>query len=95
MDWLSEWEPLPYMGIEQVGPGVDSGRLTAWLILALAAVVIAALWYHQRIFRHSFWCATSRRRGPRRDRLRGSDDSSRLCAARPAATSQMSSGGRS
>ena len=61
MDWLSEWEPLPYMGIEQVEPGVESGRLTAWLIFALAAVVIAALWDHQRIFRHSFWCATSRR----------------------------------
>ena len=61
MDWLSEWEPLPDIGIEQVDPGLDSGRLTAWLILALAAVVIAALWYRQRIFRRSFWCATSRR----------------------------------
>ncbi len=61
MDWLSEWDPLPYTVIEAADTGADSGRLTAWLIVALAAAIIAALWYRQRIFRHSFWCATSRR----------------------------------
>ena len=61
MDWLSEWEPGPYMGIEQVDPAVDAGRLTAWLVLLIATMVIAALWYRQRVFRHSFWCATAGR----------------------------------
>jgi hypothetical protein len=42
MDWLSEWEPGPYMSIEQVDPAVDAGRLTAWLVLVIAAGVIAA-----------------------------------------------------
>src|SRR4030095_15066538 len=54
MDWLSEWEPGPYMSIEQVDPPADAGRLTAWLVLVIAAGVIAALWYRQRVFRHSF-----------------------------------------
>ena len=61
MDWLSEWEPGPYMGIEQVDSAADAGRLTAWLVLVIAAVVIAALWYRQRVFGHSFWCASAGR----------------------------------
>jgi hypothetical protein len=61
MDWLSEWEPGPFMGIEQVDPAVDAGRLTAWLVLVIAALAIAALWYRQRMFRRSFWCATAGR----------------------------------
>src|SRR5262249_16073172 len=61
MDWLSEWDPGSYMAIEQTDPGVDSGRLIAWLILALAAVIIGAFWHRQRISRHSFWCAIGRR----------------------------------
>src|SRR5262245_6805512 len=61
MDWLSEWEPGAYMGIEPVDPSVDAGRLTAWLVLLIAAVAIAALWYRQRVFRHSFWCETAAR----------------------------------
>ena len=69
MDWLSEWDPGSSMGIEQTDPGVDSGRLTAWLILALAAVIIGALWHRQRISRHSFWCATGRREVEVRVRL--------------------------
>jgi len=69
MDWLSEWDPLPYMGIEPTDPGFDSGRLTAWLILALAAVIIGVLWHRQRISRHSFWCPTSRREVEVRVRL--------------------------
>ena len=69
MDWLSEWDPVSYIGIEQSDPSVDSGRLTAWLILALAAVAIAVLWYRRRTFRRSFWCATSRREVEVRMRL--------------------------
>ena len=61
MDWLSEWEPGPYMGIEHVDPAVDAGGLTAWLVLLIAALVIAALWYRQRVFRRSFWCETAGR----------------------------------
>src|SRR5215831_15423164 len=60
MDWLSEWEPGSYMGIEQIDPAADAGRITAWLVLAIAAVAVAVLWYRQRVFRHAFWCATSR-----------------------------------
>ena len=59
MDWLSEWEPGSYMGIEQIDPAADAGRITALLVMAIAAVAVAVLWYRQRLFRHAFWCATS------------------------------------
>jgi hypothetical protein len=58
MDWFSTWDPVFYAEIDQVDPAVDTGRLTAWLILAVVALAVAALWYRQRVFRHSFWCAT-------------------------------------
>jgi hypothetical protein len=58
MDWLSELEPIPYTEVEQIDPTLDAGRLTAWLILAAVALIVAALWYRQRVFRRSFWCAT-------------------------------------
>jgi len=61
MDWLSEWEPGSYRGIEQIDPAVDAGRLTAWLVLVIAVLAVAALWYRQRIFRRAFWCATTGR----------------------------------
>ena len=58
MDWLSEWEPIPYTEGEQIDPALDAGRLTAWLILAVVALIVAALWYRQRVYRRAFWCAT-------------------------------------
>ena len=61
MDWFSEWQPVPYAEIQQVDPAFDAGRLTAWLILAVVALAVAALWYRQRLFRYSFWCATVER----------------------------------
>ena len=58
MDWFSESDPGPYIEIEPVDAAVDTGRLTAWLILTVVALIVAALWYRQRVSRHSFWCAT-------------------------------------
>lgn len=62
MDWFSVWEPLPYpvpyMEIEPVDPSPAGGLLTAWLVLAVIALVAAVMWYRQRVVRHSFWCAT-------------------------------------
>ena len=40
MDWLSEWEPVPYTEVEQIDPALDAGRLTAWLILAVVALIV-------------------------------------------------------
>jgi len=61
MDWLSEWQPGSFMEMEHVDPAMDAGRLTAWLVLIVAAVALAVLWYRQRVFRRSFWCATAGR----------------------------------
>ena len=59
MDWFSAWDPGPYIEIEPaVDAAVDPGRLTAWLIVTVVALIVAALWYRQRVSRHSFWCAT-------------------------------------
>lgn len=58
MDWFSAWDPGPYIEIEPVDPGVDTGRLTAWLILTVVALIVAVLWYRQRVWRHALWCAT-------------------------------------
>lgn len=61
MDWFSVWDPAPYIDIEPLDADVDTGRLTAWLILTVVALIVAALWYRQRVSRHSFWCATAGR----------------------------------
>ena len=58
MDWFSAWDPGSYIEIEAVDADVDTGRLTAWLILTVVALIVATLWYRQRVSRHSFWCAT-------------------------------------
>ena len=58
MDWFSTWDPEPYIEIETVDGAVDTARLTAWLIVTAVALIVAALWYRQRVSRHSFWCAT-------------------------------------
>ena len=59
MDWFSAWDPGPYIEIEPaVDAAVDPGRLTAWLIVTVVALIVAALWYRQRVSRHSFCCAT-------------------------------------
>src|SRR4029450_2701066 len=63
MDWFSTWDPVFYEEIDQVDPAVDTGRLTAWLILAVVALAVAALWYCQRVFRPSFWVAATCRDG--------------------------------
>lgn len=70
MDWLGEWEPIPYTEVEQVDPTLDAARLTAWLILAVVALTVVALWYRQRV-RRSFWCATVGRDVEVRFRLGG------------------------
>ncbi len=49
MDWFSEWDPGPYIQLEPVDPAVDTRRLTAWLILTVVALIVAALWYRQRV----------------------------------------------
>lgn len=56
MDWFSEWQPAPSLEIERVDS--YSGQVTAWLILIVVAAVVAALWYRQRSWHRSFWCAT-------------------------------------
>ena len=61
MDWFSVWAPGPYIESEPVDAAVDPGRLTAWLIVTVVALILAALWYRQRVSRHSFWCATAGR----------------------------------
>jgi hypothetical protein len=62
MDWFSAWDPGPYIEIEPVDAAVDaavdSGRLTAWLIVTTVVLVVAALWHRQRVSRHSFCCPT-------------------------------------
>jgi hypothetical protein len=61
MDWFSAWDPGPYIEIESVDAAVDAvdpGRLTVWLIVTAVALILAALWYRQRVSRHSFCCAT-------------------------------------
>jgi hypothetical protein len=69
MDWFSAWDPGPYIESEPVEAAVDAavdpGRLTAWLIVIVVALIVAALWYRQRVSRHSFCCADrrARRRG--------------------------------
>ena len=52
MDWFSEWDPGPYIQLEPVDPAVETARLTAWLILTVVALIVAALWYRQRVSRH-------------------------------------------
>ena len=59
MDWLSEWQPAPNLEIERVD--LTSGQLTAGIILIVVAAVVATLWYRQRSWRRSFWCATAGR----------------------------------
>jgi hypothetical protein len=61
MDWFTAWEPVGYVEIERVDPGMDSGMLTAWLILAVIALAALIAWYRQRVVRRSFWCATAGR----------------------------------
>jgi hypothetical protein len=58
MDWFSEWQPAANLEIERVDPTAYLGQLTAWVILIGVAVVVAALWYRQRSWRRSFWCAS-------------------------------------
>jgi len=58
MDWFSEWQPAANLEIERVDPTAYLGQLTAWVILIVVAVVVAALWYRQRSWRRSFWCAS-------------------------------------
>jgi len=58
MDWFSEWQPATNLEIERVDPTAYLGQLTAWVILIVVAVVVAALWYRQRSWRRSFWCAS-------------------------------------
>jgi len=58
MDWFSTWDPGPYIEIEPVDAAVDPGRLTAWLIVTVVALILAALWYRQRVSHRSFYCAT-------------------------------------
>jgi hypothetical protein len=58
MDWFSAWDPGPYIESEPVDAAVDPGRLTAWLIVTVVTLILAALWYRQRVSRHSFCCAT-------------------------------------
>jgi hypothetical protein len=61
MDWFSEWDRGPFVEIDSVDPAVDTGRLTAWLILTVVALIVAVLWHRQRVSRHSLWCATAGR----------------------------------
>lgn len=61
MDWFSEWQPMPNLEIEPVDPTAYSGQLTASVVLIVVASVVAFLWYHQRSWRRSFWCATVER----------------------------------
>jgi hypothetical protein len=58
MDWFSAWDPGSYIEIAPADPAVDTGRLTAWIILTVVALIVATLWYRQRVPRRSFWCAT-------------------------------------
>jgi len=58
MDWLSEWQPTPYVEIDRMDPTSYSGQATALVILIVVGLVIAAAWYRQRSWRRSFWCAT-------------------------------------
>ena len=58
MDWFSEWQPATNLEIERVDPTPYLGQLTAWVILIVVAMVVAALWYRQRSWRRSFWCAS-------------------------------------
>lgn len=61
MDWFSEWQPAPNLEIELVDPAASSGQLTASAVLIVVAAVVAFLWYRQRGWRRSFWCATVER----------------------------------
>jgi hypothetical protein len=61
MDWFTAWEPVGYVEIERVDSPMDSGMLTAWLILAVMALAGFIAWYRQRVVRRSFWCATAGR----------------------------------
>jgi hypothetical protein len=61
MDWFTVWEPVGYVEIERVDSPMDSGMLTAWLILAVIALAGFIAWYRQRVVRRSFWCATAGR----------------------------------
>jgi hypothetical protein len=58
MDWFSEWQPVPNLEIDLVNPTPYLGQLTAWAILIVLALVVTAVWYRQRRWRRSFWCAT-------------------------------------
>ena len=65
MDWLGEWDPFlfpaPYIETETVEPPAMGEQLTAWLVLAVIALTVVAIWYRLRVARHSFWCATAGR----------------------------------
>jgi|SRR6185503_14867008 hypothetical protein len=65
MDWFSTWEPaphpVPYTDIERLDPPADGGLLTAWLVLAVIALVVTVMWFRRRVVHHSFWCATAGR----------------------------------
>ena len=61
MDWFSEWQPAANLEIEPVDPAASSGQLTAFVILIVVAAVVAILWYRQRSWLRSFWCATIER----------------------------------
>jgi hypothetical protein len=58
MDWFSEWQPAANLEIERIDPTPYLGQLTAWLILIVVAAAVTALWYRQRSWRRSFWCAS-------------------------------------
>src|SRR6266508_3904641 len=49
MDWFTAWEPEGYVEIERVDSPMDSGMLTAWLILAVMALAGFIAWYRQRV----------------------------------------------
>jgi hypothetical protein len=58
MDWFDAWEPVAYIEIEPFDPAFDSGRVTAWLILAVIALTVGVICYRHRNVRRAFWCAT-------------------------------------
>lgn len=69
MDWLSGWEPVPYLDVERVEPPADTQRLIAWLIIAAVVLTAMVMWYRQRVVRDSFWCAVVGRNVEVRRRL--------------------------